>query len=219
MLDRRRDPAVCLGAFQVTSGTEDVVKDDRLSDARRALSRGDVLIAYDMAQSVLDEDEESLEARTVVALALARSGAGEQAGVEAAELGWRVTASRTGTPQLREDADALIARLAKDDALEAEGAARVRGARKAAELYERVADRYNRSYSCVNAASLWLIGAIWETGAFMVGSSPTVQWTMRSEELGSTRSRLSTTSVSWPELPQSTSRPLPPTRWSSPRPP
>ena len=134
------------------------MKDDRLSDARRALSRGDVLIAYDMAQSVLDEDEESLEARTVVALALARSGAGEQAGVEAAELGWRVTASRTGTPQLREDADALIARLAKDDALEAEGAARVRGARKAAELYERVADRYNRSYSCVNAASLWLIG-------------------------------------------------------------
>lgn len=131
---------------------------NRLTDARRALSRGDVLIAYDLARNVLGDDPDDLEARYVVALSLARSGASEQAGIEASELGRRVASSDAATLQQCEDADALVARLAKDDALACEGPERAGRARAAAQLYEAVANRYNRSYSCVNAASLWLIG-------------------------------------------------------------
>jgi adenylate cyclase len=138
---------------------EDVgVSDDLISDARRALARGDVLIAYDLAREVVGDHPDDLDARFVVALSLARSGASELAGIEAAELRRRVAVSEAATPQLREDADALVARLAKDRALACGGAERAQLARDAAELYETVANRYNRAYSCVNAASLWLIG-------------------------------------------------------------
>jgi adenylate cyclase len=142
----------------VAGGKVDAVKGESLSDARRALARGDVLIAYDLAHNVLEGDPDDLDARFIVALSLARSGAAEQAGIEAAELRRRVAASDVATFQLREDADALIARLAKDAALACDGPERAGRAREAAELYETVANRYNRSYSCVNAASLWLIG-------------------------------------------------------------
>ena len=134
------------------------VNDDVLADARRAMSRGDVLIAYDLAHSVLVESPDDLEARYVVALSLARSGAAEQAGIEAAELRRRLaTNEEAASPQLLEDADALVARLAKDEALARTGPERAARAREAAQLYEAVANHYNRSYSCVNAASLWLI--------------------------------------------------------------
>ncbi len=135
-----------------------LVNNDLLTDARRALARGDVLIAYDLARSALGNDPDDLDARYIVALSLARSGASEQAGIEAIELRRRVATSEAATLQLREDADALVARLAKDEALACDGPERARRALAAAELYETVANRYNRSYSCVNAASLWLIG-------------------------------------------------------------
>jgi hypothetical protein len=89
-----------------------IMNDDRLSDARRAMSRGDVLIAYDLAHNVLEEDPGDLDARFIVALALARSGASEQAGIEAAELRRRLATDEAISPRLREDADALVARLA-----------------------------------------------------------------------------------------------------------
>ena len=133
------------------------MNDDSLSDARRAMSRGDVLIAYDLAHSALERDPDDLVARWLVAFSLARSGSPEQALIEVAELRRRLTASETATPQLREDADALVARLAKDAALACSGPERTTLAREAAQLYEAVANQYNRSYSCVNAASLWLI--------------------------------------------------------------
>jgi adenylate cyclase len=134
-----------------------IMNDDRLSDARRAMSRGDVLIAYDLAHNVLEEDPGDLDARFIVALALARSGASEQAGIEAAELRRRLATDEAISPRLREDADALVARLAKDDALARSEPGRSGRARDAAQLYEAVANQYNRSYSCVNAASLWLL--------------------------------------------------------------
>ena len=69
-----------------------------------------------------------------------------------------VEAQADAPVQLREDADALVARLAKDEALEAsDRESRTKLARIAAELYEAAADRYGRHYSCVNAATLWLI--------------------------------------------------------------
>src|SRR5690349_16953203 len=133
------------------------MNDDLLSDARRAMSRGDVLIAYDLAHNVLEVDPNDLEARFIVSLSLARSGAADQAGVEVAELRRRLATDEGASPRLREDADALVARLAKDRALACDGPERTALARRAAQLYEAVANQYNRSYSCVNAASLWLI--------------------------------------------------------------
>ena len=133
------------------------MNDDLLSDARRAMSRGDLLIAYDLAHNVLEIDSKDLDARFIVALSLARSGAAEQAGVEVTELRHRLATDEDASPRLREDADALVARLAKDEALACDGPERAGLARNAAQLYEAVANQYNRSYSCVNAASLWLI--------------------------------------------------------------
>ena len=50
-----------------------------------------------------------------------------------------------------------MARLAKDDALETRGNDRLPRLRHAAELYEAVATRYQRHFSCINAATLWLL--------------------------------------------------------------
>jgi adenylate cyclase len=133
------------------------VSTDPLIEARAALTRGDALVAYDLARTASIDDPDNLDARYLVALSLARSGAAEQAGSEAADLQQRVDASGTASQELREDADALVARLAKDEALRELGPARAAGARAAALLYEAAAERYGRYYSCVNAASLWLL--------------------------------------------------------------
>lgn len=128
-----------------------------LDEARRALSRGDVLIAYDHAMSVLDRDPDDLEARLVAALALARAGIHESARGATSELLARI-GTRTDVPLwLREDAEALVGRLAKDRALTSTGPARTPRLQEAAELYEAVATRYGRFFSCVNAATLRLL--------------------------------------------------------------
>ena len=106
-----------------------------------------MLIAYDLAHNILEDHPDDLDARYVVALSLARSGAAEQAGIEAAELRRRLATNEVASLQLREDADALVARLAKDAALAREGPERA-ALREAAQLYETVANHYNRSYSC-----------------------------------------------------------------------
>ena len=59
--------------------------------------------------------------------------------------------------KLREDAAALTARLAKEDALATNGGERPARLRKAADLYEEIADRYGRSYTRINAATLRLL--------------------------------------------------------------
>src|SRR5580765_54545 len=130
MVPATRTRARLRRTFRLAPWKKEAVSDDPLSAARRALSRGDVLIAYDLAHSVLQRDPDDLEARFIVALSLARSGAAQHAGIEAAELRRRVATSEAATLQLREDADALVARLAKDDALACEGDERAVRARK-----------------------------------------------------------------------------------------
>jgi hypothetical protein len=49
------------------------------------------------------------------------------------------------------------ARLAKDRALAATAEARPRLARMSAERYEAIFDRLRRPYSCINAATMWLL--------------------------------------------------------------
>lgn len=131
---------------------------DAFAGARRALARGDVLIAFDEARKLLESDPDDAEVRWLVALTLARAGATERAAVEAAEAQRRIASTPDAPLALREDVDALVARLAKDDALTTtEPGAQSRLAAHAASLYEAAADRYQRHYSSVNAATLWLL--------------------------------------------------------------
>lgn len=141
-------PGACYGA-RVPPGS--------VARARAAVSRGDVLAAYDEAVSAVEADPEDLEARFVAALALARSGAVERARAAAAELLTRIESTPDVTILLREDAAALVARLAKDEALTAHGPDRVTRLRQAADLYEEVANRFGRFYTCINAATLRLL--------------------------------------------------------------
>ncbi len=133
------------------------VPDEVLATARAALAQGDVLMAYDAAVSAMEADPESLEAGFVAALALARAGAAERAGAAATELLAKIDATTDVPIWLREDAAALVARLAKEDALAARGDDRVAKLRQAADLYEAIADRYGRFYTCINAATFRLL--------------------------------------------------------------
>jgi len=128
-----------------------------LDEARGALARGDVLIAYDDAMSVLDSDPDDLEARLVAALALARAGIHESARAAISELLARIEVATEVPLWLREDAEALVGRLAKDRALMSSGPERAARLREAAALYEAVATKYGRYFSCINAATLRLL--------------------------------------------------------------
>ena len=133
------------------------VPEETVARAQAALARGDVLIAYDLAVSAMEADPEYLEAGFVAALALARAGAVERARTSAMELLTRIEAASDVPISLCEDAAALVARLAKDEALATEGEIRRTRLREAADLYEAVADRYGRFYTLINASTLRLL--------------------------------------------------------------
>jgi tetratricopeptide (TPR) repeat protein len=133
------------------------VPDRLLATARAALARGDVLMAYDAAVSAMEADPQNLEAAFVAALALARAGARERARAAATELLARIDVTADVPVRLREDAAALVARLAKQDALATQGDDRPALLRDAADLYEAIADRYGRFYTRINAATLRLL--------------------------------------------------------------
>jgi class 3 adenylate cyclase len=129
-----------------------------LDEARRALARGDVLLAYDAATSGLDIEPSNIEAKYLAALALARAGSTKRAEQLVHELQREVLQSdKAASPRLHEDTEALEARLAKDQALAARGAQRVHAAQHAAVLYQTTADRHGRYYSSINAATMWLL--------------------------------------------------------------
>lgn len=133
------------------------VPEGAVARARAALSRGDVLIAYDLAVSAMEAGPENLEARFLAALALARAGAIERARTSATELLTRIEAASDVPISLCEDAAALVACLAKDEALATEGEIRRTRLREAADLYEAVADKYGRFYTLINASTLRLL--------------------------------------------------------------
>ena len=131
--------------------------DGLLAIARAALGRGDVLMAYDAAVSAMDSEPDSLESAFLAALALARAGANERARVAATDLMARIDDATEVSDTLREDVEALVARLAKQDALAAQGQDRPELLRHAADLYEAIAERYGRYYTRINAATLRLL--------------------------------------------------------------
>jgi hypothetical protein len=129
---------------------------EALAPIRAAMARGEYLLAYDEATAAVERHPGDVEARYLAVLALARAGATDRA---AAVLGsWDLEAAASGAaPALQEDVAALGARLAKDRALDVTGGARRARAREAAERYEAIYRRLGRSYTCVNAATMWLV--------------------------------------------------------------
>jgi len=121
---------------------------------REALGRGEYLEAFDRSERVSAEHPDDIRLRYLGVLALARAGAAQRAAQLLQPLCETVGASAGLAPDLAEDVAALEARLTKDEAL-ASGSQRL--ARLAAERYEAIYRRLGRPYSCVNAATMWLI--------------------------------------------------------------
>ncbi len=130
---------------------------ERVIGIRKAIARGEYLLAYDEATSALEASPENLILQYLAVLALARAGATDTAHTRLAELEHRGQDLEAATPEMREDVAALDARLAKDRALRAAGAARERLAADAATRYEEIYTRLGRPYTCINAATMWRV--------------------------------------------------------------
>ena len=122
--------------------------------ARRALSTGDYLTAFDFVQSALEAGVADTELRYVGVLALARSGAT----AKACELyeEWAL-ADQPANDALASDLLALRARLDKDLAL---ASGDVDLAARSAAGYANVHERFGGSYPAVNAATLWRLAGM-----------------------------------------------------------
>ena len=121
---------------------------------RGALGRGEYLEAYDRSEVACAQFPDDLRLRYLGVLALAAAGAGQRA-AQLLEPLVDAARERADLPaDLAEDVAALDARLTKDQAL-ASGLAS--DARRAAEKYEAIYRRLGRPYTCVNAATMWLL--------------------------------------------------------------
>ena len=119
-------------------------------DAVRAEERrGELLAAFDLAERGLSEHPGDLGLEHRAVLALARTGATEEATRRFEEYGLDGVVD--------EDVSALRARLAKDAALSATGIERARLAAQAATLYHAIFTRTRGYYPAINAATLWLV--------------------------------------------------------------
>jgi hypothetical protein len=130
--------------------------DEWLARIRADMTRGEYLLAFDQATAAVEAHPGDVELRYLAVLALARAGAIEKA--VATLESWDLEAAVAhSSPELREDVAALRARLAKDRALAVRGEHRQDRAREAAERYEGIYRQLGRSYSCINAATMWLV--------------------------------------------------------------
>jgi class 3 adenylate cyclase len=119
---------------------------ERVVEAER---RGELLVAFDLAERALDEHPRDPWLQHRAVLALARAGSTDEAQRRFDSYG-------LGSVE-EEDVQALQARLAKDVALAADGTERREGARLAGGLYAEIFDRTGGYYPGVNAATLMLI--------------------------------------------------------------
>jgi hypothetical protein len=134
----------------------DDARDRELAGIRASLARGEYLEAFDRASIASDAHPDDLEILYHAVLALARAGAALRARQLLVPLAEAAT-TREMPEHLAEDIAALEARLAKDRALAAPPDERRRLARRAAELYEAIYVRLRRPYTCINAATMWLM--------------------------------------------------------------
>jgi class 3 adenylate cyclase len=132
-------------------------------DAVRAEERrGELLAAFDLAERGLSQHPGDLRLEHRAVLALARTGATEEAARRFEEYGLDGVVD--------EDVSALRARLAKDAALSATGIERARLAAQAATLYHAIFTRTRGYYPAINAATLWLVAGYAARSRELAGS-------------------------------------------------
>jgi hypothetical protein len=122
---------------------------------RRDERRGELLAAYDNARRGLEEHPDDIELAYRAVLAMARTGAADEAKRQFIDLGLAAVEA--------EDVSALHARIQKDLALAAVGNERRRLAAVAASSYESIARRYGTYFPTINAATLSLVAGDRET--------------------------------------------------------
>jgi hypothetical protein len=120
-----------------------------LDAVRREERRGELLSAFDLAERGLTQHPTDLALKHRAVLALARTGATDEAARRFEAYGLAGSSD--------EEVSALQARIAKDGALACEGHERRRRAGSAAELYGAIFARTGGYYPAINAATLWLV--------------------------------------------------------------
>jgi len=129
---------------------------DAAAAVRRLLGRTEYLAAFDAADRALEDHPDEPVLQHLALLALARAGATDTASARLHRSGLLDRAD-TLPVALAEDVLALDARIAKDRALAAPFHARSELARVAAQLYQGVFERFSRTYTGVNAATMWCV--------------------------------------------------------------
>jgi hypothetical protein len=145
-VDRSSDPSVGPPAEEAAAPRSASAWLDEVVTAER---RGELLMAFDLAERGLEEHPGDVLLQHRAVLALARAGSTEQAARRFEDYGLADVAT--------EDVQALQARIAKDIALAAEGAERRRLAHRSAALYETILGNTGGYYPAINAATLRLV--------------------------------------------------------------
>jgi hypothetical protein len=117
-----------------------------LAAVRAALDQGDLIEAFALAAEARVTGRRRDELQYLQALALARMGDIDQA--------WTLCAELAQAPEASADVEALQARLIKDRAFRARGAARSRLLASAAQAYASIAGADGSYFPLINAASL-----------------------------------------------------------------
>jgi len=138
---------------------------ERVLDAER---RGDLLVAFDLAERAREEHPDDVWLAHRAVLALARAGSTDEARRRFEVLGLEAADS--------DDIQALGARIAKDQALAAAAGSRRVLAERAAGMYRRIFERTGDYYPCVNAATMMLVaGHTTESTALAAAALAAVQ--------------------------------------------
>jgi hypothetical protein len=143
--------------FRGEHSTPTKTADKWLDDIRAAMSQGELVEAYDLAERALAEFPDDSTLQYTAVLVLARSGATlrARAKYDVFRLGDAIRGRLDSA--LKQDIAALDARIAKDQALAASGARRRKLLATAAERYEAIFRRAKTAYPAVSAATLWLL--------------------------------------------------------------
>lgn len=135
----------------------DTSLDARRAEVRAAVARGELFEAFDLAEHALADFPDDPVLCWVAALSLARAGATKQARARYEAFHLADLAATASDAALRIDIESLDARIAKDEAFAADGAARVTLTKDAAARYEAIFRRSRNYYPGVNAATLSLL--------------------------------------------------------------
>jgi len=153
-------PPTDQGGFLGERSTPTKSADEWLDDIQQAVSRGELIEAYDLAERALAEFPNHLKLRYTAVLVLGRSGATLRARSTYNRFKFADAIRGSLNSTLKQDIAALDARIAKDQALAAHGAARRKLLATAAARYEAIFRRTRAAYPAVSAATLWLLAGM-----------------------------------------------------------